>query len=90
MNKFDIIDEIALKMRTKHEASGFVEEMIAILKKALLKQEEIRISGFGTFRVRIRAPKIGRIVKKNIPIKLPASKTIKFKPSRELLTALNR
>jgi DNA-binding protein HU-beta len=90
MNKFDLIDEIALKMRTKEEASKFVEEIIGIIKKTLIKGEEIRISGLGTFKIRVRAPKIGRIVKRNIAIKLPASKTVKFKPSKQLLKSLNK
>ena len=90
MNKFNLIDEIALKTRTREEASVFVETLLEALKRALIKSEEIRISGFGTFRVRIRAPKVGRIVKKNIQINLPASKTIKFKPSKQLLKTINK
>ncbi|MBI4178541.1 HU family DNA-binding protein [bacterium] len=65
---------------TRREAELALDEIIEGLRRGLLEEGRVRLSGFGSFTVRQRRPR-----NVNLPDrarrKAPARKTVRFKPS---------
>jgi DNA-binding protein HU-beta len=61
-----------------------VDGLVEVLRGAFIAQESISIRGFGTFDVHKRASKVGRDLRTNQPITLPAITVVKFKPFKDL------
>ena len=52
MGKLELINNIAKKMNvSKAEAERFMDAYMESVKEALLKEEEVKLVGFGTFSV---------------------------------------
>ena len=90
MNKMEFIAAIAGSMgSTKSEAAKFLASYISVVTKALKDGKEIRIVGFGSFKVKdvpakeVRNPQTGQ------KIKVPATKRPKFTPGKELKDAVD-
>ena len=60
------------------------------IKKILGKGESIAFVGFGKFSVADRAARDGRNPQTGETLKIPASKTAKFTPGKELKEAVNK
>jgi integration host factor subunit alpha len=71
------------------ESAEIVEQLFEILKETLQSGEEIKISGFGTFRVRVKRPRKGRNPKTGEAMPIPGRKVVTFKPSPLLRKAVN-
>jgi DNA-binding protein HU-beta len=63
---------------------GFVEALTRNLKKG----EKIRIPGLGIFVVAKRAARMGRNPATGEPIKIKASKKVRFRPAKDLKEAV--
>jgi len=88
MNKAQLIEVIAGKTATKKEAQELVETIWDTIKGSLKKQEDVAISGFGTFKVKQTKARAGRNPKTGETIQIPAKKKVAFKASKELKTIL--
>ncbi|TNE57631.1 MAG: HU family DNA-binding protein [Alphaproteobacteria bacterium] len=91
MSKADFIERVAARGNiSKAEAKRSVElvlgEMEAGLKSAR-KDGKYTIGTFGTFTISKRAARKGRNPRTGEPIKIKASKTLRFKPSSQLKEA---
>ena len=84
MNKAEIIDEIAKILNTKKEAQAVVESLLKTISLALKKKEDVTLTGFGTFKVVKRGARNGRNPQTGEPIKIKASKKVKFIPGKAL------
>ena len=81
MNKGELIEAIAKDVGVSKTAAGNVlDSTIDAMMRALGKGDRITLVGFGTFSVSTRQARSGRNPKTGEPIKIPASKTVKFKP----------
>lgn len=85
MTKSDIVDRIAqgtglTKLETEAVVDGFLKTVI----DALCRDEHVEIRGFGTFRVKERAPRIGRNPRTGETVSLDNQFVPHFKVSREL------
>lgn len=90
MNKSDLIAAVADKAGlTKAQASAAVEATIDSIIDTLKGGNEVRLVGFGTFQVVERAAGVGRNLRTGETIKIPASKTPKFKAGQVLKDAIN-
>ncbi|WP_309388211.1 HU family DNA-binding protein [Chelatococcus sambhunathii] len=90
MNKSDLISEVADKSGlTKLDAAKAVDATFDAVIAALKKGDEVRLVGFGTFQVVKRAAGVGRNLRTGETIKIPASKTPKFKAGQALKDAVN-
>ena len=58
-----------------------LETAIEAMKKAIKKDGECRYPGFGTFKLKKRAARMGINPRTQEKIKIKASKTVGFKPS---------
>ncbi|MFB3851606.1 MAG: HU family DNA-binding protein [Acidobacteriota bacterium] len=67
---------------TKKQATNLVEKLFDIISTSLKKEGHIVISGFGTFKVVKRKPKLGRIIKEQKVIVIPERNNVVFIPSK--------
>src|SRR5918997_6694572 len=90
MNKNDLIasliDEHDL---TKAFARDLVDSVFESIANAAQKGEEVSIFGFGKFRVTERGARKGRNPQTGEPIKIAASKRLKFDAARAMKASLN-
>ena len=90
MNKTDLIDVVAESADLPKASAGrAVDAMVNAITKALKKNDEVTLVGFGTFSVRKRAARAGRNPRTGESIKIAASKIPAFKPGKGLKDAVN-
>lgn len=91
MNKNDLIGAVAdASGLTKSDATKAVEGVFDAISGALKKGDEVRLVGFGTFSVKKRAAGKGRNPATGAEIKIPASKSVRFKAGAALKAAVNK
>ncbi len=88
MNKTGLIEAVAVKTATKKEAQDIVDTIWDTIKGSLKKQEDVAISGFGTFKVKQTKARMGRNPKTGETIQIPAKKKVAFRVSKELKSLL--
>ncbi len=82
MTKAEIVNEIAQKTGVeKEKALKVVEALMVVVKEQTAQGEDIFLRGFGTFTTKTRAQKIGRLIKENKSVVVPAHRIPYFKPS---------
>lgn len=85
MKKDDLARKLSRELFcTQGAALRMINKTIQIIEDALVDGEKVQLTGFGTFEVKNRAPRMGRNPKKNIPVPIPAKKVPYFTPGREL------
>ncbi len=95
MTKAEIVNWISKNKQTelsKRQISKIVNEIFKILHKELSEKRDgkkIKISGFGTFIIKKRAPKIGRNPKTKEEKVIPERFVVKFKAGKKLLNRIN-
>jgi DNA-binding protein HU-beta len=91
MNKNELIAAVAdITGLTKADADKAVDAVLDSITGALKKGDEVRLVGFGTFKVAKRAASEGRNPRTGETIKIPASKRPKFTAGKALKDAVNR
>jgi DNA-binding protein HU-beta len=86
MRKADLINRISDKTGiAKVDVLVTLEALFTEVKKTLGEGENIYIRGFGSFITKKRAAKIGRNIKKNTAVEIPAHFIPAFKPSKEFV-----
>jgi nucleoid DNA-binding protein len=71
------------------DAAVILDSVVGQLTDSVANGDRIEIRGFGTFRPRARATKIGYNPATRARMHLDARRTILFKPSRELIKKMN-
>lgn len=85
MNKSELIESIAKDAEISKAAAGrALDGMMNAVTKALKSGDTVTLVGFGTFYVGNRAARSGRNPKTGVTIKIPASKTPKFRAGKTL------
>ena len=74
---------------SQNDCSLVVESLTKIITGALIQEDKVTLSGFGTFSTRYRARRQGRNPQTGLPLLIPASNVVTFKPLKALKTALN-
>lgn len=83
MRKADLVNKIADETGVdKVDVLVTLEQFFTEVKSSLASGENVYVRGFGSFIVKKRAKKIGRHIKKNIAITIPAHFVPAFKPSK--------
>ena len=91
MNKSDLIAAIAAKTEcTKKDAELAVNTVFEVLTDALVHDEKVAISKFGSFEVRQRNEKLCKNPQTQELMIVPASKAPVFKASKTLKDAVNQ
>ena len=72
-----------------NESGDILEAVLDAMKETLEAGENIKISGFGSFVVRSKAPRRGRNPQTTAAIVIPKRRVLTFKPSQVLRQSLN-
>ncbi len=85
MNKEDLVKLVSEKIGiTKKAAEQAQKAVIEGISSALEKGDSISLVGFGSFKVVERAAREGRNPSTGEKMQIPASKAVKFTPSKSL------
>ncbi len=85
MNKEDLVKLVSEKIGiTKKAAEQAQKAVIEGISSALEKGDSISLVGFGSFKVVERAAREGRNPSTGEKMQIPASKVVKFTPSKSL------
>ena len=83
MTKADIVNEISEQTGIeKLQVQHTVEAFMTSVKSSLAKGQNVYLRGFGSFIVKKRAQKTGRIISKNTTIVIPEHHVPAFKPAK--------
>ncbi len=89
MTKADLVEAVASQTRmTKKSAAQVLEVVFANIGKAVKKDARFSYPGFGTWSIRTRKARKIRNPQTNEMMKLKASKTVGFRPAKELKQTL--
>ncbi|MGD0828826.1 MAG: HU family DNA-binding protein [Desulfobaccales bacterium] len=85
MTKAELIAVVAKEAKVKKaEAEKAINSLIKTIFATLKKKGRLALTGFGTFSVSQRKAREGRNPRTGKPIKIPATKVVKFKPGKQL------
>ena len=91
MNKEILVKTVVenIEGATKKDIAVVVNEVFDTIKNTLASGEKVAIAGFGSFEVVERAARKGRNPQTNEEIIIPASKSPKFKASKNFKDVVN-
>ncbi len=90
MSKKELIDAVAEATElTKEKAGAVVDAVVSHIEKVMKDGQEVRLPGFGTFKVSKRAERKARNPQTGAEMILKASRVPKFSAAKALKDALN-
>ena len=90
MNKSDLVESVRSSADlTRGEAESAVDAMISSVMSALSSGERVSVAGFGIFNPTSRAARTGRNPQTGEPVRIAASKGVRFSPASAFKQALN-
>ena len=90
VNKSDLVESVRSSADlTRGEAESAVDAMISSVMSALSSGERVSVAGFGTFNPTSRAARTGRNPQTGEPVRIAASKGVRFAPASAFKQALN-
>lgn len=91
MNKDELVGIVASRINlNKKEAKQVLDVILNSIIKGLSKDKRLEIRGLGTFEVRDRAPREGRIISTGEKVPIPARKMPVFIPGKILKRIVNQ
>lgn len=88
MTKKELVEALALKAEvSKGQAERMFNELFNLLGQEVAKGE-VRVDGFGTFKLATRAARVAKNPRTGEEVKVPAKKTVTFKPATALKAKL--
>ncbi len=89
MNKAELVGAVQKSLSSsKAEAERATGAVIDAIKSGLKKGKPVQLIGFGTFKVVNRKARMGINPKTGQPLKIKASKTVKFSVGKDLKSKL--
>jgi integration host factor subunit alpha len=89
LTKNDLINAVAAHGLSKRQSASVVESLFDIIFRCFEKGEDVKIVGFGHFRIRRKASRRGRNPQTGDSIEITARKVLTFKPSKGLKIRIN-
>lgn len=90
MTKAELVDEVSRNSDlSKKDSEVIVQTVLDSIVEALKGGEKVELRGFGSFRLRERAARLGRNPKTGEKVQVPAKKVPYFKPGKELKELIN-
>ena len=91
MTKSDLAIELCKRIPNLSKAIAIqvIDNMENVMSASLIKGENIYLRGFGTLSVKPTKQKVARNIASGTSIIIPAGRTVKFKPCKELKNSLN-
>ncbi len=89
MTKTDLVEKVANGIDiTKKDAQSAVDAVLESIIHSLARGDEVRLIGFGTFKVRRRSERVGRNPQSGEELRIPAKKVPAFKSGKQLKDAV--
>ncbi|MGQ9498519.1 MAG: HU family DNA-binding protein [Desulfotomaculales bacterium] len=89
MTQTELVKAVADKTGlTRAQARLAVSGILGGIRDTLVRGDEVRLVGFGTFAVRNRVPRKGRDPQTGAEIEIPAKRVPVFRPGRDLARAV--
>ena len=90
MTKADLIDAVAAQGAgmTRKSACEMVDCLFQAIGRAIRVEGRFSYPGFGTWNVRVRRARRGRNPRTGAEMRIPATRTVGFKPAKELKAGL--
>lgn len=90
MNKGELVDQVAsLGGLEKRAAESAINAFTQAVMDAARAGDRVAILGFGTFTPTSRAARTGRNPQTGAPVKIAASKSVRFSPGSQFKSVLN-
>ncbi len=90
MNRAELVERVrSASNLTRAQAESVVDEVIHSVIDAVKSGERVSIFGFGSFNPTSRAARTGRNPRTGDPVKIAASKGVRFAPAAAFKTELN-
>ncbi len=91
MNKSTLIEAVSKNAEVKKGvAEAAVNAVFTAIQEALANGEEVKLAGFGSFKVKERKARTGRNPRTKEEIVVPASKAAAFSAAKALKDAINK
>lgn len=91
MNQTELIAKVAKRSdNSKKDTKVIVDAVFETILEELAKGEKVSFLGFGTFSVTERAARKGRNPQTGEEMDIPATKSPKFKPGKQLKDAVKQ
>ena len=85
MNKSDLVTHLSSELHvSKLSAMRLLDTVLDGVRKGLLEEGTVTITGFGTFEVKQRKPRIGRNPHTGEPIQIAAGRRVGFRVGKGL------
>lgn len=81
-----VFSEVGL---SRYESAQLVESVLEHISTALVKNEVVKISSFGTFSTRTKNPRVGRNPKTGAEAQITRRRVITFRPSQLMKDRVN-
>lgn len=90
ITRADLADAIYEKVGfSKNESLTFVEAVLEEITEALVKEENVKISSFGSFSVKHKNERVGRNPKTGVEVPITPRKVVTFRASHILKERVN-
>ena len=90
MNKGQLIDSVASDTKLKKtEIAKALDSILDSVKKSLKKGDDVSLVGFGTWKKKKRAARMGRNPQTGATIKIAAKNTVVFSSGKKLKDSVN-
>ncbi len=90
MTKAELVDKVAATIQLpKHQTTTVVDLFLQCIIDALSIGDKVELRGFGSFRLRHRAPRAGRNPKTGETVQVPAKQVPWFKVGKALRTLVD-
>lgn len=90
MNKSELVEKVATATDLeKRKAEAAVDALVAAVIADTRAGNKVAVFGFGTFAPTSRAARVGRNPQTGEPVKIAASKGVKFSPAAAFKAVLN-
>ena len=90
LTKKDLVNTIYMQVGfSKHISQNLIDEFFTIIVSNLANKEDVKISNFGTFSIRLKNSRIGRNPKTKEEFNISRRNVITFKASKILLKYIN-
>ena len=91
MTKAELVTEISEKTGVeKNVALNIVEATMDVIKSTMSGGANVYLRGFGSFIVKRRAKKLGRIISRNTTIIIPEHSIPAFKPAKSFANRVKK
>jgi len=91
MKKTELIAKVAEKTGlSKKDVNEVINATIETMEEAFKSGEKVSFIGFGSFEVVTRAPRVARVPGTGKEVKIPETKSVKFKAGKQLKELVNQ